>query len=162
MAKESRNSWSKNKNISVQFPNGESGSSWKKYSHTMAPRLLFHHRRCCPFGGSLFFPAAPGGSRRTDLTTNRSSPSLPKNPPLPYSYPTCLLGAEKKGRLAAPLGLEVEGSYISLFFWMTLGVKKIRSSFFVLSVSWFLKSQPKMGTFISQGIPWVVSSCSVS
>jgi hypothetical protein len=41
----------------------------------------------------------------------------------------------KKGRLAAPLMVEVEGSYIWLFFWMTLGVKKIRSSFFVLSVS---------------------------
>jgi hypothetical protein len=68
-------------------------------------------------------------------------PSLPSPPRVRRTASSVFLphrgyGAQqKKGRLTAPLGIEVEGAYISLFFWMTLGVKKMRSSFFVLSVS---------------------------
>jgi hypothetical protein len=91
-----------------------------------------------------------------EIRLGKARPTFVLPPPRAYR------AHQKKGRLAAPLGVEVEGSYNSLFFWMTVGVKKIRSSFFVLIFSWLLKSQPNTGTFISQGIPVSVSCCSVS
>jgi len=53
-------------------------------------------------------------------------------------------------------------SYNSLFLPITEGVRKIRSSFFVLRVSSLLNNQPRTGIFISQGIPVVVCCVSVS